>query len=196
MRPPTRASSRGATLRKVKEVPEKGEIIMAERILSLRELNRATLARQLLLERAALTPLEAIRQIAGLQGQLANPPYIGLWSRLEGFQRSELTALLEQRQVVRTSMMRRTLHLTAAEDYMHFRPALQSLHMRALDASFIKEQTNGFDKDRLLAEIQAYILEKPRTNVELRVKIAEMIPEMGERLLYMVRTHLPLIQVF
>lgn len=93
---------------------------MGERILTLRELNRATLARQLLLERTSITPLAAIRQVAGLQGQLANPPYIGLWSRLQAFQRVDLTSLLERREVVRTSMMRRTLHLTTTEDYVNF----------------------------------------------------------------------------
>src|SRR5581483_10708448 len=108
--------------------------MMAQRILTPGELNRATLARQLLLERASLATLDAIKQLAGLQAQLTNPPYIGLWSRLKDFQRNDLTCLLEQRQVVRTSMMRRTLHLTAAEDYMHFRPALQPLHARDLDA--------------------------------------------------------------
>ncbi|HLZ59718.1 MAG TPA: winged helix DNA-binding domain-containing protein [Ktedonosporobacter sp.] len=169
---------------------------MTERILTLRELNRATLARQLLLERSALAPLNAVKQIAGLQGQLPNPPYIGLWSRLHAFQRTDLTCLLEQRQVVRTSMMRRTLHLTTTEDYMCFRPALYSLHTSNLDTYFSKQQGNGLDKDRLLAEIQAYLQEKPRTNVELRAKIAEMIPDMGERLLYMVRAYLSLIQVF
>src|SRR6266567_8769636 len=107
---------------------------MAERVLTLRELNRATLTRQLLLERASLAPLDAIKQLAGLQAQLPNPPYIGLWSRLHAFQRDALTQLLEERQVVRTTMMRRTLHLTTAEDYMFFCPALQPLHSRVLDS--------------------------------------------------------------
>ncbi|WP_268887383.1 DNA glycosylase AlkZ-like family protein [Ktedonobacter robiniae] len=109
---------------------------MGERILTLRELNRATLARQLLLERASITPLAAIRQVAGLQGQLANPPYIGLWSRLQAFQRADLTRLLERREVVRASMMRRTLHLTTTEDYVNFRPALVILHARQLERFF------------------------------------------------------------
>ena len=169
---------------------------MVERILTLRELNRTTLARQLLLERTSLAPIDAIKQLAGMQSQLSNPPYIGLWSRLHAFQRHDLTQLLEQRQVVRTSMMRRTLHLTTAEDYMCFRSALQSLHTRGLNAYFTKQQVNGLEKDRLLAEIRAYVQEKPRTNGELRAKIAEMIPNMGERLLYMVRISLPLIQTY
>lgn len=169
---------------------------MAERILTLRELNRATLSRQLLLERTSLATLDAIKQLAGLQSQLANPPYIGLWSRLRAFQRADLTCLLEQRQVVRTSMMRRTLHLTTAEDYMCFRPALQSLHTRALHSYFTGNLINDCEKERLLAEIRAYLREKPRTNVELRARIAEIMPGMDERLLYMVRICLPLIQTF
>ncbi|MBO0782557.1 MAG: AlkZ family DNA glycosylase [Ktedonobacteraceae bacterium] len=169
---------------------------MRERVLTLRELNRATLARQLLLERASLTPLAAIKQLAGMQGQLANPPYIGLWSRLQSFRKSDLTELLERLEVVRTSMMRRTLHLTTAEDYLHFRPALAALHTRHLESFFAQLQIDGLTRERLLAEIQDFLREKPRTNVELRARLAELIPQMGERLLYVVRASLPLIQVF
>lgn len=169
---------------------------MAERILTLRELNRATLARQLLLERAKITPLTAIRQVAGLQAQLANPPYMGLWSRLQDFQRADLTGLLERREVVRTSMMRRTLHLTTAEDYLHFRPALAALHARHLENFFGQPRVWGITRESLLAEIQDFVREKPRTTVELRIRLAELVPQMDERLLYAVRASLSLIQVF
>src|SRR5690242_6682237 len=141
----------------------KEEDCMAERILTLRELNRATLARQLLVERVSLPTLDAIKQIAGLQAQLANAPYIGLWSRLHAFQRDDLTRLLEQRLVVRTSMMRRTLHLTTAEDYMHFRPALQILYSRLLHTYFSKYRINGRERGHLEDTIQMYLQEKPRT---------------------------------
>jgi hypothetical protein len=169
---------------------------MAERILNLRELNRATLARQLLLERAHLSPLEAIQQLAGLQGQLPNPPYIGLWSRVHAFEREELTQSLEQRQVVRTSMMRRTLHLVTAEDYMRFRPALRSLHQRDLEAHFANQPSSCLEQDRLIAQMRAFVQEQPRTNVELRAKLAQLVPERSEQLLYKVRISLSLIQVF
>src|SRR6266699_5433392 len=79
---------------------------------------------------------------------------------------------------------------------MRFRPSLQSLHTRDLNAYFNRYQRNGLEKDRVITELQAYLQEKPRTNVELRTKIAEMTPSMGERLLYMVRISLPLIQTF
>ena len=174
----------------------KEEDKMAERILTLCELNRATLSRQLLVERVSLTTLDAIKQIAGLQAQLANAPYIGLWSRLHAFQRDDLTRLLEQRLVVRTSMMRRTLHLTTAEDYMHFRPALQILYSRLLHTYFDRYQVNDREKELLVETIRAYLQEKPRTNVDLRVKLVEMAPDMDERLLYIVRMSIPLIQIF
>ena len=169
---------------------------MAERILSLRELNRATLARQLLLERAHLSAFAAIKQLAGQQGQLPNPPYISLWSRIDAFQREELTQLLEQRQVVRTSMMRRTLHLTTAEDYVRFRPALHALHKRDLDVHFANKLSSGLEQDHLIAQMRAFVQEKPRTNGELRAKLAELVPTMSEQFLYKVRISLSLIQVF
>lgn len=62
-------------------------------VLSQRALNRATLARQMLLERRKATPAQAIEKLAGLQAQAPNPPYIGLWSRLEGFRREQLTEI-------------------------------------------------------------------------------------------------------
>jgi hypothetical protein len=169
---------------------------MTERILTLRELNRTTLMRQLLLERAHFSTLEAIQQLAGLQGQLPNPPYIGLWSRVHAFEREELMHLLEQREVVRTSMMRRTLHLVTAEDYVRFRPALRPLHKRDLEAHFANQSSSCLEQDRLIAQMRAFVQEKPRTNVELRAKLAQLVPDMSEQLLYKVRISLSLIQVF
>lgn len=177
------------------EHEEKG-CAMVERILTLRELNRATLARQLLLERANLSALEAVKQLAGLQGQLSNPPYIGLWSRIHAFQREELTRLLEQRHVVRTSMMRRTLHLATAEDYLRFRPALRSLHPRDLAASFDTSGMSHQECAHVIADLGAYVRERPRTNRDLRAKLVELVPGSDERLLYKVRGYFSLIQVF
>ena len=87
------------------------------RTLTERELNRALLARQLLLERAR-TPLpRALERIAGIQAQYAPSMYIGLWSRLEGFERDALTAALERRSVVQATLMRSTIHLVSKADY-------------------------------------------------------------------------------
>ena len=90
------------------------------RTLTERELNRALLARQLLLERVK-TPLpRALERIGGLQAQYAPSMYIGLWTRLEGFEREQLTRALERRSVVQASMMRATIHLVSKRDYWPF----------------------------------------------------------------------------
>ena len=73
---------------------------MAERILNLREINRAMLARQLLLERSAISATAAVETLVGMQAQLASAPYVGLWTRLKGFQRSDLASAIESREVV------------------------------------------------------------------------------------------------
>lgn len=87
------------------------------RVLSDRELNRALLARQLLLKRAALTPAAAIEKLAGLQAQFSPAPYIGLWSRLTTFAIRDLEHALESRSVVKATLMRGTLHIVSATDY-------------------------------------------------------------------------------
>ena len=93
---------------------------MAERVLGERELNRAVLARQLLLERSRLRPAVAIERLGGLQTQYAPSGYIGLWSRLEGFARADLTRALERRAVVQGTVMRSTIHTVSARDYPLF----------------------------------------------------------------------------
>ena len=87
------------------------------RALSDRELNRALLARQFLLKRAAITPAAAIEKLAGLQAQFSPAPYIGLWSRLTKFAIADLEQALEARTVVKATLMRGTLHLVTAKDY-------------------------------------------------------------------------------
>ncbi|TML10340.1 MAG: winged helix DNA-binding domain-containing protein [Actinobacteria bacterium] len=86
-------------------------------MLTQRELNRAVLARQLLLERAKLPLPRAAERIAGLQTQYAPSGYVGLWSRLEGFERDDLTRALERRNVVQAMMMRNTIHIASKRDY-------------------------------------------------------------------------------
>jgi Winged helix DNA-binding domain len=94
------------------------------RTLSLVELNRATLARQLLLRRHRLGVLRAIERVACLQGQWPPAPYVGLWARLAGFHHHRLESALARRDVVKATLMRSTLHLVAARDYPVFSSAL------------------------------------------------------------------------
>ncbi|MGH2452852.1 MAG: winged helix DNA-binding domain-containing protein [bacterium] len=88
--------------------------------LTPRDLNRALLARQLLLTRARTTLPNALERIGGLQAQYAPSMYIGLWSRLEGFKRDDLTRALENRSVIQATLMRVTIHLVSARDYWLF----------------------------------------------------------------------------
>jgi hypothetical protein len=90
------------------------------RTLTQRELNRALLARQLLLERGRMPLPKALERIGGIQAQYAPSMYIGLWSRLEGFRREGLTRALERRSVVQATLMRGTIHLVSAADYWPF----------------------------------------------------------------------------
>src|SRR5690349_11943433 len=101
-------------------------------ILTLQELNRATLARQMLLQRENLEPAEAIERLGGLQAQYSPSPYIALWSRLEDFQHDDLTRALSERSVVKASQMRWTLHLVSARDYPYFMAAIGDARTGAL----------------------------------------------------------------
>jgi hypothetical protein len=93
---------------------------VTDRILTTRHLNRALLARQLLLERAQLTLAEAIEQVGGLQTQYAPSGYVGLWTRLVGFRRSDLTAALEDRSVIQATLMRTTIHTVSRREFWAF----------------------------------------------------------------------------
>ena len=93
---------------------------MSERVLTLRELNRALLARQLLLERRKLGVQQAVERLCAIQAQWPQSPYIGLWSRLTDFKKEQLTRALAQHRVVKTQLFRITLHITSARDYPSF----------------------------------------------------------------------------
>src|SRR5688572_23017231 len=102
--------------------------------LTRRSLNRATLARQMLLARQTVTPTAAIRRLAGMQAQVPRPPFVGLWTRLEGFRREGLVRAIERRQVVHGTLMRGTIHLVAREDFIAWRPAIQPVLTRAMES--------------------------------------------------------------
>jgi hypothetical protein len=100
---------------------------VAERVLTLKELNRATLARQLLLERKKIGVLRAIERIGGMQAQWPPSPYVGLWSRLTAFKRESLERAVRRDEVVKPTAMRGTLHLVTARDYPMFWWALRDM---------------------------------------------------------------------
>jgi hypothetical protein len=143
---------------------------MAERVLSTRELNRAVLARQLLLERAELTPEQAVERVAGLQTQYAPSGYIGLWSRLAGFRREELTEALLAGRVVQAWVMRCTIHMVAAGDYWPFTEAV-----RAARRDWWRRSTRGADAIDMAAvatAVRGYLADGPRKQAEIQERLA------------------------
>ncbi|SCX72070.1 winged helix DNA-binding domain-containing protein [Variovorax sp. EL159] len=135
-------------------------------LLSLRALNRATLARQMLLARRKLSAVQAIERLGGLQAQAPNPPYIGLWSRLEGFEREQLTEAMRKRRIVRMSGMRSTLHLMTAADALAWRPLLEPVHQRGLLGNH-KRALDGLDRAAVVAAGRALLDQRPHTSAEL-----------------------------
>jgi DNA glycosylase AlkZ-like len=98
---------------------------VSERVLTVRELNRALLARQLLLERKRLSPAAALERVGPLHAQGVESTYVNLWSRIAGFRREQLNRALARGTVVRSRPLRSTLHLTSAPDYALFHGAIR-----------------------------------------------------------------------
>jgi hypothetical protein len=142
-----------------------------ERVLTLRELNRALLERQLLLKRKKLSVQEAVERLCALQAQYSLSPYIALWSRLTGFQREQLTRALEEREVVKSTLFRITMHITSARDYPYFAAAFLPA-AQEMTARVTSEQTANLSRKVHAAA------KKPLTHEQLEALAAE---EMGGR---------------
>ena len=148
---------------------------MSGPVLTRADLGRATLARQMLLERASCGAVEAVQRLAGMQAQEPKHPFIGLWTRLDGFEESELRTALQDRSVVRATLMRSTLHLMSAADYAALRMALQppmSVALRVLGA-----RAEGLDLDRVLPAARELLKQAPLTFDEVRARLHEQFAE-------------------
>ena len=163
--------------------------------LTRADLNRATLARQMLLERSDRPVVAAVEALVSMQAQLARPPFMGLWSRLSGFRREDLVGAVRDRQLVRATMMRCTLFLMSARDYLAFRTAMQPVLTNAM-RGVLKDRVANIDLVGLVAPAREYFGAEPRTFDEYRNHLLAADPGVEERVMgYAVRTHLPLIQV-
>jgi hypothetical protein len=164
--------------------------------LSVRSLNRALLARQMLLERHSLSPLAAIERLTGMQAQVAQAPYYGLWSRLQGFRPEELSELIERRLAVRIGSLRGTIHLLSASDCLAFRPLVQPVFDRVLFSNGEAKTIKDISRDELVAAAREAVDSKPLTWAELRRHLAMRWPEHSDvALLRAVQFTLPLVQV-
>lgn len=145
--------------------------------LTPRALGRATLARQLLLERADLPVVEATERLFGLNAQDPNLPYLALWCRLSPFALGDLTAAIENGSLVRSTLMRATQHVVSAPDFRLVRPLLAPLLRRAQRNTFGR-RTAGVDLDDLVAEAAGLLADgQVMTRPELGRQLAVRWPE-------------------
>ncbi len=145
-------------------------------ILDQRTLNRALLARQLLLERVQQPAAAVMELLVGMQSQAPNAPYVGLWTRIAGFQADELAGLMTGRAAVRASLMRYTLHLVTARDFLALRPVFAPLLAQRFRVSPFHRNLVGVDLAELGALARTMLEERPRTAAELGRLLAERWP--------------------
>jgi len=151
---------------------------VTDAILSTRALNRALLARQLLLERSELSIPDAVDQVGGLQTQYAPSGYVGLWTRLRDFPREALTHALEDRSVVQATLMRVTIHLVSRAGYWRFATGVR--HARRRWALRIPSASGGEDAMVEAAErIRTALADGPRTVKELGELGAGFVGNLG-----------------
>jgi hypothetical protein len=165
--------------------------------LSRRQLNRALLERQWLLRRRVATAEETIEHLVAMQAQEPFDPYTALWSRLEGFQASELSDLIESKRAVRApSMLRTTIHLLTARDWLRLRPVVQVVQEAGFRGSPFSKNVADLDLEEVAAEGQRILDEQPRSGNELGKALAERWPGHDATSLgYAVRSLVPVVQL-
>lgn len=144
-------------------------------MITARELNRATLSRQLLLKREPLTVPDAVRRVVALQAQHPASPYVALWNRVAGFAPVQLDAAFAGRAVVKATLMRITLHAVHAGDYPVLRAAMQpTLYASRLGFRFADAGLTPADADELVPELLAFA-RRPRSSAEMQAWVEERL---------------------
>ncbi|WP_284574954.1 winged helix DNA-binding domain-containing protein [Streptomyces sp. 2P-4] len=143
-------------------------------VLGTRALNRATLARQMLLERVPVEAGEAVSRLVGLQAQNVRPPYFQLHARLASFRPAGLAAAMEAREVVRMVTLRSTIHTHTAHDALTLRPLVQAARDR--EVAQFRKGLGGVDLERLTRRVRDYVEDEPRTMAEIRAELLREWP--------------------
>lgn len=163
--------------------------------LSTRTLNRTLLERQLLLRRAELSPEQTIEHLVGMQAQAPNPPYLGLFARLERFDPDELSELITERRAVRIALQRNTIHLVSARDAVLLRRVLNPIIDSGLRHNY-GAQLRGVDLPALATRGRELVEREPLTFACLGELLAEEFPQAKPNALAQgVRQLVPLVQV-
>src|SRR4051794_17362886 len=169
---------------------------MPDRVLSLRGLNRALLARQLLLERRRMPVLPAVERLVALQAQAPGDPYVALWSRLEGFRPEPLSGALAARRAVRMTLLRATLHLVSARDALALRPLFQPVVERMFFGQRpFRAAAEGVDLDEVVEVFRAALEERPGTRADLSKVVAGRWPDRDATNLAYAMYLLPTVQI-
>ena len=160
-------------------------------------LNRALLARQHLLERSAVSPIEMVEHLLGLQAQAPLPPYVGLWCRVDGIRPQDLARLLERGQVVRIVLMRSTVHLVSAADAAFLRPLVAPVLERPLRAgSPWARDLAGCDLEEIAEAADQVLADGPLALKEIGARLALRWPDRNpDALAQVARGFLPLVQL-
>ncbi|MFG2040986.1 winged helix DNA-binding domain-containing protein [Dactylosporangium sp. NPDC048998] len=137
-----------------------------ERTLTWRDLNRALLARQMLLQRVSLDVPEVLQRMGGLQAQYAPSMYIGLWARIEDFDRDGLTRMLERREVIQATLLRATIHLVSKADYWPFEVGVRSARREAYLRA-VRDRPEPDAIDDAVVRLRALLSERPVRRTEL-----------------------------
>jgi len=145
-------------------------------MMDSRALNRATLDRQLLLRRHSMPVLRAVEHLGGMQAQAPLAPYTGLWTRLQDFTPDALSNLISERLLLRAHLMRNTVHLLTAEDFLAFRPLYHELGERRLQASF-GTRLGGVDPEQVRSRAREVLHGRSLTRPELGKVLAEHWPQ-------------------
>lgn len=170
--------------------------VAAAPTLTRRALNRTLLGRQLLLERVRRPAADVVEHLVGLQAQEPIDPYVALWTRIDGFDPAELSAMIEARRAVRMGLLRGTLHLVTSRDALAQYPILADVMARSWKSSPFIKQIGGVDIAEVVAAARKTLEERPRTPSELGAALAPGWPDRDSTALaYAARFLLPLVQV-
>ncbi len=164
-------------------------------VLGRRSLGRATLARQLLLERVDLPVADAVQHLVGLQAQVPRVPHLALWDRLAGYDTAALDVLMTSRAVVRTQLMRTTIHTVTAADAFALRPLLQPVLDRTAAGTVWGQRLRGQDVSDVVAEAVELLAGTPMARAQLQRELARRHPGLdAEAVAFCVSYWVPWVQ--